>query len=902
MRREKAGTCSRPGGQGWKHPVIFFRIRTLFPVAMISSLRCGRASNGTRYLLRLKRKRARTPDQIGAVEEAAANNSTGFGVINTTSSAAENLYNDIYGTGGSQSGGGNTPGTILDSNTGEITGMITPSCVAGGTYIPADVGLEIDHPWIITSFWTQTVDNVTTTTTTAETFLKQVDFVSSLAPSDVLLSYTPSSDTLTVHVGGTLNTTINLPDFVSGKTIAGTAQYDSVYQDVVQAAGTNSLTASSADNFSVNYNDDISSYFQGLAYVTVTYYLETFAFAGGTFWNMQANGLTFTGTAGGQTVYARDGFSDTLVAQNTQEALYAANGGDTTMVAYAGSQLHNGDGNDTDVFSVGTAPSSGDLVYANASGGSNNVILFHGITADQVTMSDTTTGHLIIQTTDSSSDKITIYGGIYNSTTGFTPANMSDLILDDGTHIALGGGLNLTATTNSLSLYGTVGGGDTLTALATSDVLYAYGGDETLVAGVNSSLHNGTGNDTDVFSVGTSPSGGDIIYANANGGSNNVVLFHGITADQVTMYDDSYGHLTIHTTDSSSDKITIYGGSYSSTTGFTEANMSCMTLDDSTNIALTGGLDLTATSNSQSLYGTVGGGDTLTALGTNDILYAYGGPETLVAGVGSTLHNGTGSATDVFSAGTTTGSGDKIYTNANGTAVIDLHGIDPGAVTISDNTSGQFIIQFSASDKITVYGGSYSSTTGDHIGNISQINFDDSTVWNLSGSSLDLTATANRQYLYGTGYGDTMTALGSNDYLYGIAGNNTMYGDSYTTYFYGGSGNDLMIGGSGTNYMHAGTGTDTFKIEDAGSTNTVYSFSTAHSDVINVSDVISGYDPVNDSLGDWVQATTSGSNTLISVDPTGTGTFSHTLVTISGVTGLGDAATMVANGELVVHA
>ena len=148
-----------------------------------------------------------------------------------------------------------------------------------------------------------------------------------------------------------------------------------------------------------------------------------------------------------------------------------------------------------------------------------------------------------------------------------------------------------------------------------------------------------------------------------------------------------------------------------------------------------------------------------------------------------------------------------------------------------------------------------------------------------------------------------MDALGNSDSLYGIAGNNTMTGSSASsdsTYFYGGSGNDLMIAESGTNYMTAGTGADTYKIETASSQTTITGFSEAKGDVLNFEDILESTGVLS-NLSNYVQETTSGGNTKFSVDPTGSATFTSPLVTLSGVTGLDDVATLVAHGTLIVH-
>ena len=76
----------------------------------------------------------------------------------------------------------------------------------------------------------------------------------------------------------------------------------------------------------------------------------------------------------------------------------------------------------------------------------------------------------------------------------------------------------------------------------------------------------------------------------------------------------------------------------------------------------------------------------------------------------------------------------------------------------------------------------------------------------------------------------------------------------------------------------------------------------ANGDSIHLEDVLTGYDPVHDALANFVQEATSGGNTTFSVDPTGSGTFTAgPLITLAGVTGLDDVATLVANGHLIVH-
>jgi hypothetical protein len=347
------------------------------------------------------------------------------------------------------------------------------------------------------------------------------------------------------------------------------------------------------------------------------------------------------------------------------------------------------------------------------------------------------------------------------------------------------------------------------------------------------------------------------------------------------------------------------GSYYANETGLDFTLLRHATFDDGTVWDLTGGLNMTALNSGQGLYGSANGGDTLTADGSNDYLFAFGGNETLAVastGTNATLYNGTGNDTDVLNVGFGTAS---IYANASGGScnTIDFHGVTAAQLTLTDNTSGNLILSDSSGDQATIYNGSFSFSTGFCVGNVQQIALDNGTDISLTGS-LNLTATGNSQGLYGTGNGDHLTALGSGDYLYGIAGNNTITGAANTTtYEYGGTGSDTFVDGGGTanNQITAGSGADAYVIESPNSSTTISGFSAAKGDVINFESVLTGYDPVADALGNFIQETNTGSSTQFSVDPTGQGHFTTPLVTLSGVTGLDDVATLVANHTLLVH-
>jgi Ca2+-binding RTX toxin-like protein len=230
----------------------------------------------------------------------------------------------------------------------------------------------------------------------------------------------------------------------------------------------------------------------------------------------------------------------------------------------------------------------------------------------------------------------------------------------------------------------------------------------------------------------------------------------------------------------------------------------------------------------------------------------------------------------------------------------------------TDATSGTLhIVSISSpSDDISVSAGvtgsgQYESTIGSYM---ESITFDAgySTTWDLTGG-LTITGTTSGQQLYGTAYADTIDGMGGSDTLWGNGGNDTIYGGSGNDTLHGGGGNDMLQGNGGTDNLYGETGVDTFMFKSAtalSASDNIQDFSTGDGDKIDISDVISAYDPLTDTITDWVQITTSGANSLLKVDTDGTanGTSWTQIATIIGVTGLTDEAALVANGNLIVEA
>lgn len=132
---------------------------------------------------------------------------------------------------------------------------------------------------------------------------------------------------------------------------------------------------------------------------------------------------------------------------------------------------------------------------------------------------------------------------------------------------------------------------------------------------------------------------------------------------------------------------------------------------------------------------------------------------------------------------------------------------------------------------------------------------------------------------------------GGNDYLDGGAGNDTLYGEG---------GNDILIIGLGADHAHGGAGADTFALSLVDNmVDTIHDFNAAEGDVINVTDVLEGYDPLSDDINAFVHLVQNGADAELQINATGdtNGAF-VTAAIITGGAGL-DVATLVADGKLV---
>lgn len=142
---------------------------------------------------------------------------------------------------------------------------------------------------------------------------------------------------------------------------------------------------------------------------------------------------------------------------------------------------------------------------------------------------------------------------------------------------------------------------------------------------------------------------------------------------------------------------------------------------------------------------------------------------------------------------------------------------------------------------------------------------------------------------------DTSTATVSlSGYVYGDATANTLTGTD---------GSDTLVGQLDNDTLTGGGGRDTFVYNGNDGNDIITDFSvtgTAGGDILDLGDLLVGYDS-GDSLGDFLQVTKSGSNTVISIDANGVeggSSYTDVFTTLQGVdTTLADLET---NSNLLV--
>lgn len=153
----------------------------------------------------------------------------------------------------------------------------------------------------------------------------------------------------------------------------------------------------------------------------------------------------------------------------------------------------------------------------------------------------------------------------------------------------------------------------------------------------------------------------------------------------------------------------------------------------------------------------------------------------------------------------------------------------------------------------------------------------------------------------GDAEGDILISIGS---VKGSNHNDNITGSDTDNNFYADDGDDILYGGAGDDILYGENGADTFVYgasDTFGHVDIIRDFDVSEGDKIDISDLLSGYDPLTDAISDFVQFTTSGSTNAhgaISVDVDGGADNFVLIAYITDQPSL-DADTLEASGNLI---
>lgn len=139
-----------------------------------------------------------------------------------------------------------------------------------------------------------------------------------------------------------------------------------------------------------------------------------------------------------------------------------------------------------------------------------------------------------------------------------------------------------------------------------------------------------------------------------------------------------------------------------------------------------------------------------------------------------------------------------------------------------------------------------------------------------------------------------------NDYISGNDANNLLRGGAGGDMLLGADGDDTLFGGLGADILSGGDGADHFVFDNLDGIDTVTDFDDSDGDVLEIGDLLSGFDILDDDIADFVRLSETGDDTKVEIRTGGTGDWVH-LATLAGATGLGTAQDLLDDGNLGVN-
>ncbi len=622
------------------------------------------------------------------------------------------------------------------------------------------------------------------------------------------------------------------------------------------------------------------------------------------------NGYTVNANDAANTIYGGH-LADVLDANGGDDYIYGQGGADTLIGGAGRDYLYGGAGDDTYRFEVGFGSASGpDDITEYLNEGTDKIWLAGGIDQSGIRWWTENQGILRIERTADTTDSIKV-NGIYDAGVGGSVVGIEQIIFDADTAIDFTNGY----TVNDSDAGHTIYGGhlaDVLDANGGDDYIYGQGGADTLIGGAGRDyLYGGAGDDTYRFEVGFgSASGPDDITEYLNEGTDKIWLAGGITQSDIRWWTENQGVLRIERTADTTDSIRV-AGIYDSGVGGSVVGIEQIIFDADTTLDFTNGYTVNANDSANTIYG---GhlADVLDANGGNDYIYAGTGDDVLDGGAGNDyLYGEAGNDTYLFAEGL------DIVTEASGTDVLWITGGSTiNDITVSNHSSNDTKVVINAStDEVRLV--SFRSSS---VNEIETIRFDDGFEADLPSYNSWLYGNTGDDLFVGNASGHVMIALsgnddvdagGGDDHVHGGTGDDTINGEDGADFLHGGAGNDTVDGDAGDDVLYGGDGLDTLW-GDAGADSFVFmsasafnnvdvikDFTTADNDVLDIVDLLTGYDPLTDAITDFVEITDNGTDSTLKVDTDGGADNFVTVATLEGATGLTDEAALETNGHLL---
>ncbi|HNP84196.1 MAG TPA: calcium-binding protein [Nitrospira sp.] len=660
---------------------------------------------------------------------------------------------------------------------------------------------------------------------------------------------------------------------------------------------------------------------------TARYAAEKIVFDNGTVWDITA-GLTLNDSNDAHDVNGTE-FSDIINANGGDDRIFANAGNDTvnagtgndSIFDSSGSDILNGgDGNDyisggsNGLFSVNSGISDNDVID-----GGRGIDDLYGSWGDDTYVfragdSPVSTPDWIREVVGQGTDTIKLIGGVLPANVTFSKkSNEYWYSLKFGTdeirivnYVPSGSVMNTTSTLavekiafdngtvlNLIDLlnaapvnpYPTTTGNDTINASAATAAVtinLLAGNDAFTGSNFNDNVTAGDGNDT------VEGRGGNDIMT--GGAGTDTVTYAGATVAVTVNLATTAAQNTVGAgTDTISAFENLTGSNYNDTlTGDANANV---IEGGNGNDIIKGG------AGNDSIQGGVGNDTLVGETGTDTVTYAAATAAVTVNLAMTAAQNTVGAGTDTISTfENLTGSGynDTLTGDANANTIKGGAGND----TIQGGAGNDILDGEAGTDTVT-----YAAATAAVTVNLA------TTTAQATGSVGSDTIT-NFENLTGSGYNDTLrgntannTLVGGNgnDILYGNSGNDLLYGDAGTDTLYGDAGNDTLNGGASNDVLYGGVGSDIFKFSSGGGIDTIKDFKKTELDKIDIKDLLSGYDPVTKAITDFIQITTSGTNSIVKIDANGLtgGTAWTQIATLENITGLTDELALKNAGTII---